>query len=317
MTAPEPLKVLVTCPPMLGMIDTFRPQFAAKGIELTAPKVVQTLTVADLKTLVPQHDGWIIGDDPATREVFEAGKRGRLKAAVKWGVGVDNVDFAACKALGIPVANTPGVFGADVADLALSYIIALARETYAIDRAVRGGGWPKPRGVSLRGKKLGLVGLGDVGRNLAQRALACGMTVVAWDPAAEVPADLPAGLERAHWPRRIGEADFLAITCALNAANRHMLNADALHAAKRGVRIVNVARGPLIDEGALMSAIASGHVHSAALDVFETEPLPLDSPIRRFENCILGSHNASNTNEGVIRASEQAIDLLFGFLGRR
>ena len=107
------------------------------------------------------------------------------------------------------------------------------------------------------------------------------------------------------------------MTCALNAANRHMLNAEALRAAKRGVRIVNVARGPLIDEVALIDAIESGHVHSAALDVFETEPLPFDSPIRRFDNCILGSHNASNTNEGVMRASERAIDLLFGFLGRR
>jgi len=317
MTTPGPLKVLVTCPPMLGMMEAFRPEFAARRIELTAPTVVQTLTVAELKTLVPQHDGWIIGDDPATREVFEAGKRGRLKAAVKWGVGVDNVDFAACKALDIPVANTPGVFGADVADLALSYIVALARETYAIDREVRAGGWPKPRGVSLGGKTLGLVGLGDVGRNLAQRALACGMTVVAWDPAPEVPGDLPERIERAPWPRRIGDADFLAVTCALNVGNRHMLGTDTLRAAKRGVRIVNVARGALIDEAAQIGAMQSGHVHSAALDVFETEPLPFDSPLRRFESCIMGSHNASNTDEGVIRASRHAMGLLFAFLERQ
>ena len=317
MTAPAPLKVLVTCPPMLGMIETFRPLFAMKEIAVTAPNVVQTLTVDELKILVAEHDGWIIGDDPATREVFEAGKRGRLKAAVKWGVGVDNVDFAACKALDIPVANTPGVFGADVADLALSYIIALARETYVIDRGVRAGGWPKPRGISLAGRKLGLVGLGDVGRNLARRALACGMTVVAWDPAMDARGELEEKIDLERWPRRIGEADFLAITCALNAANRHMLGKEALNAAKRGVRIVNVARGPLIDEAALIGALQSEQVHSAALDVFETEPLPADSSLRRFGNCILGSHNASNTDEGVIRASRQAMELMFGFLGRR
>ena len=89
------MKILVTCPPMLRMIDSFRPLFAQHGATITTPDVVQTLSVEELKQLVPQHDGWIIGDDPATREVFEAGKAGRLKAAVKWGIGVDNVDFAA------------------------------------------------------------------------------------------------------------------------------------------------------------------------------------------------------------------------------
>jgi hypothetical protein len=115
---------------MLGMIDAFRRDFAAKSIDLTAPKVVQTLSVEELKILVPQHDGWIIGDDPATREVFEAGRRGKLKAAVKWGIGVDNVDFAACRDLDIPITNTPLMFGAEVADVALSYILALARERH-------------------------------------------------------------------------------------------------------------------------------------------------------------------------------------------
>ena len=127
-------KILVTCPPMLRMIDEFRPIFAKAGVEITTPDVVQTLTVPELKELVPQHDGWIIGDDPATREVFEAGKQGRLRAAVKWGIGVDNVDFAACKDLGIPIINTPNMFGAEVADVAMCYVLALARETFLIDR---------------------------------------------------------------------------------------------------------------------------------------------------------------------------------------
>ena len=311
------LRVLVTCPPMLELIEAFRPQFAQRRIELTTPKVVQTLSIDELKALVPRHDGWIIGDDPATRDVFEAGRQGRLRAAVKWGVGVDNVDFAACTELGIPIANTPGMFGADVADVALSYIIALARETFLVDRRVRGGGWPKPRGISLGGSTLGLIGLGDVGRNLARRAVACGLRVVAWDPVCGEETDGLNGVEVAPWPRRIEEADFLAFTCALNPGNRHMLTTDTLRKAKRGVRIVNVARGPLIDEAALLIALESGQVHSAALDVFEIEPLPADSPLRRFENCILGSHNASNTSEAVLRASERAMELLFGFLERR
>ncbi len=122
---------------MLGMIESFRYLFAERGIELSAPNVVQTMSVDELKEIVPQHDGWIIGDDPATREVFEAGKAGNLKAAVKWGIGVDNVDFDACKDLDIPIINTPDMFGREVADVAMGYVIALARETFEIDRAVR------------------------------------------------------------------------------------------------------------------------------------------------------------------------------------
>src|SRR5690606_10191486 len=308
-------KILVTCPPMLRMIDEFRPIFAKAGVEITTPNVVQTLTVDELKALVPQHDGWIIGDDPATREVFEAGRNGNLKAAVKWGIGVDNVDFAACKDLGIPIINTPNMFGGEVADVAMSYVLALARETFLIDRSIRAGGWPKPRGISTTGRTIGIIGMGDIGRSTAKRALAHDMTVIGWDPGV---AKTPEGLEAvqlAAWPDRIDECDFLVFTCSLNDKNRHMLNAQTLAQAKDGVRVVNVARGPLIKEADLIEAIRSGKVYSAALDVFEVEPLPMDSPLRGFERCILGSHNGSNTSDGVVRASHRAIDLLFGFLG--
>ena len=157
---------------MLGMIDSFSPTFDKHGVAVTAPNVVQTLSIEELIQLLPQHDGWIIGDDPATREVFAAGKAGQLKAAVKWGIGVDNVDFAACKDLGIPITNTPNMFGAEVADIAMGYVIALARETFQIDDGIRQGHWPKPRGISLAGKTVALVGFGDIGKSTARRLLA-------------------------------------------------------------------------------------------------------------------------------------------------
>ena len=307
------MKVLVTCPPMLGMIEEFRPLFEARGVELTPAKMVQILSEDQLCELLPQFDGWIIGDDPATRRVFTTARAGRLKAAVKWGIGVDNVDFAACKDLGIPITNCPNMFGAEVADVGMSYIGALARETFIIDRGVRTGQWPKPRGISLAGRTLGLVGLGDIGRNLARRALAADLKVVAYDPFYSGP--LQDGIERATWPERIDEADFLAFTCALTPGNRHMLNADTLAMAKPGVRIVNVARGPLIDEAALCAALQAGHVHSAALDVFEVEPLPAESPLRGLPQTIFGSHNGSNSADAVRRCSHFAIDKLLGYLG--
>lgn len=308
------MRVLLSCPPMLGMKEHFRPLFTAKGIELHCPEVVQTLSEDELIALLPDFDGWIIGDDPATRRVFEAGKKGRLKAAVKWGIGVDNVDFAAAGEFGIPIANTPLMFGREVADVAMSYVVALARHTFLIDRAIRAGQWPKPRGISLAGKTMALVGFGDIGKNVARRALAAEMKVIAYDPAVEVEAMLPS-VDRAVWPQGIEDADFVVLTCSLNPDNHHMLGAPEFAKAMVGVRVVNVSRGPLIDESALAAALQSGKVHSAALDVFEIEPLPAASPIRAMERCIFGSHNGSNTEDAVIRASERATRLLFGFLG--
>lgn len=310
------MKVLVTCPPMLGMIDSFRPIFAHRGVEITTPTVVQTLSVEELVQIVPEHDGWIIGDDPATREVFAAGKNGKLKAAVKWGIGVDNVDFSACKEFGIPIANTPNMFGAEVADIAVGYVIALARETFQIDDGVRQGQWPKPRGISLSGKTVALIGYGDIGKNTAKRLLAADMTIIAFDPVAPDAPEL-ADVQRAIWPNRIEEADFILATCSLTPSSKHMINAAVLHQAKDGVRVINVGRGPVIDEPALEAALQSGKVYSAALDVFEVEPLPMKSPLRTHPRCIFGSHNASNTADAVVRTSEIAIDTLLAFLEAR
>jgi D-3-phosphoglycerate dehydrogenase / 2-oxoglutarate reductase len=237
-----------------------------------------------------------------------------MRAAVKWGVGVDNVDFSAAKDLGIPVTNTPRMFGAEVADIAMGYVIALARQTFFIDREVRASKWPKPAGISLADKTVALVGFGDIGRNVAKRLFAADMQVVAYDPYFQDVQGLKA-VQLSIWPERLEEADFIILTCALTPENRHLLNAATLAQTKRGVRIVNVARGPLIDETALEKALASGHVHSAALDVFEQEPLPETSRFRHYAHCILGSHNASNTVDAVRRASDKAVQLLFDALG--
>jgi D-3-phosphoglycerate dehydrogenase len=299
---------------MLGLINEFRHLFTEKSIDLHCPLVKQTLSVEELKELLPQFDGWIIGDDPANAEVFKAGHQGKLKAAVKWGVGVDNVDFKAAKELGIPITNTPRMFGGEVADVAVGYVIGLARQTFWIDREVRKGNWIKPSGTSLAGKTVALVGFGDIGRNTAKRLLAFDLKVIAYDPYFQAQDNL-SQVESSIWPNRLEEADFIVLTCALTADNYHLLNADIFAKVKPAVKIVNVARGPLIDESSLIDALSSGQVDSAALDVFEVEPLPLDSPLRGFEQCIFGSHNSSNTVDAVRRASHQAIALLFDFLG--
>ena len=306
-------EVLVTCPPMLGMLEEFTARAETRGLRLVPARTTQVLSTGELSSLLPDYDGWIIGDDPATRDVFLAGQQGRLRAAIKWGIGVDNVDFAACADLKIPITNTPNMFGGEVADIAIGYLVGLARETFMIDREIRAGGWPKPAGMSISGKRIGLVGFGDIGRQTAQRLSGFEVQVTAYDPA--MGGDTGFDFARFEtFPEGLDELDFLIFTCSLNQHNFHMLDAEAISLMKPGARVINVARGPLIDEAALAGALQSGHIHSAALDVFEVEPLPGNSPLRELPQCVFGSHNSSNTREGVRRASFEAIDRLAEFL---
>jgi D-3-phosphoglycerate dehydrogenase len=306
------VKVLITCPPMLGRKQEFTELLAQHGIEAHCPAVEQTLTEQQLIEALQGFDGWIIGDDPATHRVLASAQKHGLKAAVKWGVGVDNIDFQAFHDLGLAIENTPNMFGNEVADLAMGYIVSLARQLVLIDRAVRDGRWIKPQGISLQGKTIGVVGLGDIGSNLVRRVKAAGMNVLGYDPAFSDPGD--GALEHCQWPDQLEQCDFLCFCCQLNESTRGMLNEDTLGICRPGLRVVNVARGGLIDEAALIRALQSGLVHSAALDVFAVEPLDTASPICQHEKCILGSHNASNTYEAVTRTSLLAIDQLRALL---
>ena len=306
-------KILVSAPPMLHVLDELDFESKSLGLELEGAEVTQTLSESQLVKLLPKFDGWIVGDDPGTLKVFQAGKKGNLKAAIKWGIGVDNIDFQACRDLGIPITNTPGMFGNEVADIALAYLIGLSRNIVLVDRNVRKGKWIKPQGISLEGKKVALLGYGDIGRNAARRLNVMGMKVIAYDPYISE-NELEDGSILSTWPIGIEQADFLLITCALNKETFHLINEHVFIKMKKGVRIINVSRGPIIKEEDLIKALENETVHSAALDVFEEEPLPLQSKLRNYEYCIFGSHNASNTKEAVLKTSKKAIQLLSEFL---
>lgn len=298
---------------MLGLMDEFYPIFRQANLTAIPAEVTQVIDEDTLVEILPEYDGWIIGDDPATRKVFEAGKAGQLKAAVKWGVGVDNVDFEACKNLNIPITNTPNTFGREVGDVAMSYVLGLARETYYIDRAIRqNNSWPKPSGISLWNKTAALVGFGDIGRATTRRLLACDIKVIVYDPYFKPESTLD--VETASWPDQLGEADFIVFTCPLTPDTKHMFNTDTLNKVKPGVRVVNVARGPIVCENALLKGLKTGIIHSAALDVFEIEPLCPNSKLRNYERCIFGSHNGSNTVDAVRHVSKLAIKTIAEFL---
>lgn len=309
--------VLLTCPPMILQIDAFREHFAELGWQVHVPEFEQTLSERELIDLVSGFDGWIIGDDPATRSVVQAGSKGRLRAAVKWGVGVDNVDFQAFSDHGVVVENTPGMFGKEVADIALGYVIGLARHTFEIDRGVRAGAWPKPCGVSLANKTVVVVGFGDIGRNVVKRLAACDMRVVVCDHVLSRDDTSSDGVVVGQWPQALSDAEFVVFTCALTPENRHMLNEQVFNHCKPGLRVINVARGPLIDERALVQAQEAGVVAACALDVFEQEPLAAGHPLREYESNVFGSHNASNTHDAVIRTSKMAIEKLARLLESR
>lgn len=301
------LAVLVTCPPMQRTAADWTGRFDALGIEVGMPPVVQQLTAADLITLLPRFDGMIAGDDPLTAEVLESAPR--LRVVSKWGIGLDSIDLPTAERLGIRVTNTPDSFGDEVADVVIGYMVMLARRLHVIDRSVREGSWEKPQGISLAGRTLGIVGLGSIGRAVAVRGMAMGMQVIGheiFEPNARRAAELGVGL--VDLETLIADSDLVSLHCPLTDQNRHMIDAARLSRMRPGALLLNTARGPLIDEAALIKALESGHLGGAALDVFEEEPLPTSSPLIRMEKVVLGSHNSSNTQEAVARVNELAID---------
>jgi D-3-phosphoglycerate dehydrogenase len=308
------LRVMVTCPPMLLTKDDWLGSLTDRGIAVELPPVTQHVSRADLERLLPTCDGIIAGDEPLDRALMELALP-RLRVISRWGVGIDNVDLVAARELGIEVRNTPAVFANEVADVALGYMLLLSRHLHTIDASVRAGGWSKPQGRSLAGRTLAIVGLGAIGRALARRGMALDMTVIGNDPMPQSEAlAAEIGVHLVGVDELFAKADVLSLNCPLTPETRHLVNAERLSRMPRGAWVVNTARGPVVDESALIDALRSGHIGAAALDVFEVEPLPMESPLRGFSNVILGSHNASNTAEAVARVNRLAIDNLLAVL---
>jgi D-3-phosphoglycerate dehydrogenase len=237
---------------------------------------------------------------------------------MRWGVGTNNVDFAAFEEFNIPIENTPGVFGREVADLACHYVTGLARDTFTIDRKVKQGEWFKPIGQSLWSARALIVGFGDIGQNLAKRLLAHDMEVWFFDPNVEK-SDIAPNCLKATWPHALSQVEYVVFTAPLNNKTHHMLNDATIELMREGAKVVNVGRGPLIDELALVNGLRTGKIAAAALDVFEKEPLSVTSHCDLLDlqnRLVLGSHNGSNTREAVLRVSRLCIDRLSSFLTR-
>nr|ABP47236.1 D-isomer specific 2-hydroxyacid dehydrogenase, NAD-binding protein [Mycolicibacterium gilvum PYR-GCK] len=283
------------------------------GFEVLAPELGgrQQFSSSELLEYSSRLIGIIAGDDELDADFFAGA--GKLKTVIRWGIGMDSVDHEAARRHGVTVRNTPGVFGYEVADSAFGYILNLARGYMAVDAAVRRGEWPKVEGITLDGSRLGIVGFGAIGREIAKRGAGFGQEVVAFDPFVKAS---PAGVSMVELDELLATSRFVVLACPLTPETFHLIDADRLAGMRSDSFLVNVARGPVVLEAALIDALKAGRLAGAALDVFEVEPLPLDSELRTLPNVVLGAHNGSNTREGVVRASNAAVEFLIEELAR-
>ncbi len=305
--------ILVTCRQMQVELPKHRERIESLGYEVVAPDLAgrQQFSAAELLEYGARLVGIIAGDDELDSEFF--GGTPELKTVIRWGIGMDSVDHEAARAHGVTVRNTPGVFGYEVADSAFGYILNLVRGYIAVDSAVRRGEWPKVEGITLAGARLGIVGFGAIGRAIAKRGRGFDMDVVAFDPFVHT---APAGASMVDLDTLLSTSRFIVLACPLTSDTFHLINADRLAVVRQDAYLVNVARGPVVVEADLVDALKNGQLAGAALDVFEVEPLPMGSELRVLANVVLGAHNASNTREGVVRASNTAVDFLIEELAR-
>ncbi len=262
------------------------------------------ISAADLLKAVGKYDALVIrGRTRVTGEVFDAATR--LKAVGRAGVGVDNIDLAAAKAHSVTIVNAPTSTTIAVAELAFGLLLALAREIPRADAAMKAGNWLKKEleGVELNGKTLGIIGYGRIGMELGKRASAFGMNVVAYDPFISEEAVAAAGGESVSIQDLFQWADFISLHLPYNVHTRDLIGPMAFSEMKDGVRIVNAARGGIIDEKALLDALNSGKVAGAALDVFSTEPPGLTDLVKH-PNVICTPHIGAQTAEAQSRAAE-------------
>ena len=308
--------VLFSAPYMLPFIERFRPVFAHYGIDLLLPdRVAERLEEADILRYAGQFDGALCGDDRYTPRALEACAP-RLKVISKWGTGVDSIHAETCARLGIRLGRTPNAFTLPVADTVLGYILAFSRRQPWMNVQMKSGIWDKIPGKALHEQTLGIIGVGAIGKTITRRARAFGMQVFGSDI---VDIDhvfiAETGIQMTDLTTLLANSDYISLNCDLNPTSHHLINADTLSRVKSGAIIMNTARGPIVDEPALIAALQSGQLGGAALDVFEFEPLPHNSPLMKMDNVLLAPHNANSSPAAWERVHWNTIKNLLDGLG--
>ncbi|HBU69855.1 MAG TPA: phosphoglycerate dehydrogenase [Elusimicrobia bacterium] len=276
-------------------------------------EVVAKPTPEKFKEIIGEYDGLLIRSEvKVTPEIIEAGKK--LKFIGRAGTGVDNVDIPSATQRGIVVANVPGGNTISAAEHTIGLMLAMARNIPQAHGLFKNKEWKREKfmGTELQGKVLGLIGIGRIGREVAYRMIAFGMKVIAYDPFVNADFVKSLGIELKSLDEIYAQADYISIHSPLNDSTRNLINAEVLKKMKKGVRIVNCARGGIIDEKALSEAIKSGHVKGAAIDVFAKEP-PVDWTIIETEGVVVTPHLAASTEEAQIKIAQELSEVVVDF----
>lgn len=300
---------------MVPFLNRFGPVITHYGIDLIVPEVQERLEEDDILAYAGQFDGTICGDDSYTEAVLEACAP-RLKVISKWGTGIDSIDQHAAERMGIQVCRTPNAFTMPVADTVMGYILAFARRQPWMDRAMKSGQWEKISGRSLSECTLGVIGVGNCGKAVLRRSRVFGMELLGSD-IVEIAPDFVREIqvEMTSLENLLNRSDFVSLNCDLNPTSYHLINERALGLMKPTAVLINIARGPVVDEPALVEALQAGVISGAALDVFEAEPLPLDSPLLKMDNVLLAPHNANSSPAAWERVHRNTIRNLLNGLG--
>jgi D-3-phosphoglycerate dehydrogenase len=281
-------------------------QMRAAGLTVDAR---DDITPEQLMVELPNYDGMVVRSRTKVRQpLIDACPN--LKVIVRGGAGLDTIDHEYAKSKGIAVMNTPLANSASVAELTIGYMLMLARSLYQAVASIKTEKWDKKSfiGDEIGGKTLGLIGIGNIGRETAKRAIVMGMTVIAYDPYVKE-AD---GITLVTLDELLAQSDYISLHLPKTAESTGMIGAEQFAKMKNGVRIVNCARGGIVDENALYDALTSGKVAGAALDVFAEEP-PTDWKLMKLDNVIASPHIGASTKEAQARVGAEVAEKLIAF----
>ena len=308
-------KVLVTAPPILPNVEGCRATCLKAGISLLTPdmQVVESLNQEELIRNLQDIDAILCGDDELNFKALKSANK--LKVISKWGTGIDSIDTDSAKKLDIKVFRVKDIFGPPLSDTVLSYMLLFSRRILEKDSVVRERKWQKVPSFTLAERTLGIIGLGHAGKELARKAYALGMKVFFTDI---VDINLE-GYEKEYintdLKKLLSSSDFVSLHCDLNKTSHHLINKEQFELMKKDSIIINTARGSIINEEELINALDKNIIGGAALDVFETEPLPDNSKLRNFENVFLSPHNSNASPETFKKVDIEAIKNIFKGLG--
>jgi D-3-phosphoglycerate dehydrogenase len=266
----------------------------------------------ELLPVIADIDAVICGDDEYTRHVLEVGKAGKFKFLSKYGVGLDKVDLQAAKELGIPVRNCPGVNQISVAEHVFALLLAFVKNIHVEHNITKAGGWKRLTGTEIYGKTIGIAGLGSIGKEVAKRAPAFGMKVVALDPNWDEDFANEYSILRSDSIENLLEvSDYLTLHMPHLPSTEHMINESRLERhCKQGLVLINTARGKLVEADAIGRALESGLLGGYLADVLDIEPMPSNYPMKDWPNVIITPHIGSRTSDSVERQGSMAVDNL-------